>query len=498
MLHSPLSLCFTAALLLSAGIGGPATANAEDSNNEAFDLNEIRVDSGPMLKGEDEPYRTGWVWVDPVEDLAADAIADSHISNIIFLNRCVGGCTINPGSNDARTNQSSIAQGTSLLSEYAGTQAQWDETIACVRDLYSPYDVNVVEEDPGAETIHHEAIVAGMPGELGLAPNIGGIAPSGCSPLNNVISFSFANSNFSQNQDPLTMCWTIAQESAHAFGLPNHVFHCMDPMTYLDGNCGKKYFRNKSLPCGEFEQSNCNCSGVTQNSHVELSAVFGPGELPAPPEIEIQYPKPDTVLADEFSIYWVADDERLIDHTEIWINGTKYADIPGKEWTGTFQPNDYHMEAPTLPDGVIELEVRAVNEIGSEASQTITLTKGAPCSNADSCFDFQECNEGRCEYGAAAAELGDGCAVDPQCLEGTCAEVGGERACAMSCIPTVSGACFEGFECETTSSGDSVCWAVAGDTGGCCSVAGSKGDPLPWFGLGMFLFGLVVIRRRRA
>ncbi len=436
--------------------------------------------------------------VDPIEDLAADAIADGHISKILFLNRCVGGCTIQPGTNDARINTSSIAGSTSLLSEYAGTDEQWDETVACVKDLYAAYDVEVVEDDPGGEVFHHEAIVAGAPDEIGLDSNIGGIAPSSCSPLNNVISFSFANSNFSQNQDVLTMCWTIAQESAHAFGLPNHVFHCMDPMTYIDGNCGKKFFRNKSLPCGEFAQAPCNCSGATQNSHIELSGVFGLGDtVIAPPEVLIQLPMDNTEVTDGFSIYWVAEDERLIDHSEIWINGTKYADIPASEWQGTFQPNEYNTTAPTLPDGNIVLEVRVYNEMGSETIKTLNLTKGAPCTGADSCFEFQECNEGRCEYGEATGELGDGCEVDQQCVEGVCAEVDGERACATSCNPTVSGACLGDFSCETAATGGSVCWEKV-DTGGCCSVAGSKRDPLPWFGMGMFFLGLVVLRRRRA
>ena len=135
MLHRPLSLSF-AAVLLTAAIAVPS-ASAED-NNKAFELSEIRAGSEPVLAGDDERFRTGWVWVDPVEDLAADAIADGHISKIIFLNRCEGGCTIQPGSNDARLNTSSIAPSTSVLSEYQGTEEQWDATVQCVRDLYSP------------------------------------------------------------------------------------------------------------------------------------------------------------------------------------------------------------------------------------------------------------------------------------------------------------------------------------------------------------------------
>jgi hypothetical protein len=447
--------------------------------------------SAPELKT-DSPPRSSWVWVDPIKDLAADAVASEHISKIIYINRCVGGCTIQPGVNDARNNTSTIPDATSVLSEFNQSIDVFNEVVDCVKDVYSPYDVQIVTEDPGAEVFHHEAILAGLPQEIGFSAGSGGVAPAGCSPLNNVISFSFANGYIGGSV--LEMCWTVAQESAHAFGLPNHVFNCLDPMTYLPG-CGKKFFRNKSYPCGEFDGViPCNCSGATQNSHVELRTVFGDGVQPTPPTVSILLPNADDQVSEGFVIFWDAQDERLVDHSDLYINGTKYSTTSGHEYQN--RADNYDTMAPTLPDGYIDIEIKAYNGLGSEAVSSVRVLKGSPCADKSSCFDLQECNAGRCEYPAPSSQLGDACEIDFQCVEGVCGSVGSSKSCTNTCNPTVGSACAEGFECTASSAGGFVCWPKS-DSGGCCSVAGSKRDPLPWFGLGVFFVGILVLRRRR-
>lgn len=464
----------------------PGLAFAEDTAQDQVE------GSAPELEKPQAP-RTSWVWVDPIKDLAADAVASEHISKIIFVNRCVGGCTIQPGVNDARNNTSSIPDGSSVLSEYQWGDEKWEATMDCIRDVYSPYDVEVTDVDPGTEVFHHEAILAGSPGELGLEGNIGGIAPAGCAPLNNVISFSFGNASFSGDGDPLQNCWTVAQESAHAFGLPNHVFNCLDPMTYLPG-CGKKFFRNKSFGCGEFEPATCNCSGATQNSHVELRTVFGDGTQPPPPTVSILLPAADAQVTDNFIVFWDAQDERLVDHTDLFINGSKYNTIPGHDYAS--RADNYDTMAPTLPDGYIDIEVKAYNGLGSEAVASVRVLKGSPCSDKSSCFEFQECNAGRCEYPAPTSQLGDSCDIDFQCAEGVCGEVGGSKTCTNTCNASVGNSCGDGFECRESNGGGFVCWPK-GESGGCCSVAGTKRDPLPWFGMGIFFLGVMLMRRRR-
>lgn len=447
-------------------------------------------------EGERPRLRTETVWIDePAKALAADAIAADEISNIIYINRCVGGCQFEKaGVNDARSNKSQIPvpNGISTLSEFGGTDEAFDAVVECVRELYGPYDVEIVTEDPGAGVFHHEAVLAGLASELGIPdPRVGGIAPAACEPLNNVISFSFANID---PTDIETMCWTVAQESAHSFGMPNHVFECSDPMTYLGPDtgdvCGRKYFRNESFRCGEFTETPCRCGVNAQNSHVELMAVFGPGTPPAPSVVEILSPDPDSMVSDDFSVFFRASNPRQVHHADLVINGTLYGRVDGHSFAE--RDENYNFSTPDLPDGYLDIEVIAYDDIDTPGSTTITVLKGEPCSSADSCFAFQECNEGRCEYPAPTGQLGDVCEYEQFCAEGRCIEHGGEARCATSCNPNVADSCPDGFTCV----GDGGCFPVS--EGGCCSVAGGREERrLPLVALGLFVAGVVALRRRR-
>ena len=69
-------------------------------------------------------------------------------------------------------------------------------------------------------------------------------------------------------------------------------------------------------------------------------------------------------------------------------------------------------------------------------------------------------------------------------------------ACTVTCNPTVGASCSDEFKCTEDVTGGFVCWPK-GKTGGCCSVAGTKRDPLPWFGAGIFFVGMMLLRRRK-
>lgn len=480
MFRSPLKCALALSLLL------PSVAAAE---------NTVPVQNTPQDEEIDgNRPRPTYVWVDPVTDLAKDAVAAAEISKILFINRCVGGCTVNAGVNDARINSSSIGGGgTKFLNEFRWSDQVWEETVACIRDVYAPYDVDVVTEDPGSELFHHEAILAGSSSEMGLAASIGGIAPSNCDPLNNVMSFSFANTD----GNPIDMCWTVAQESAHSFGLPNHAFNCLDPMTYLSG-CGKKYFRNQNYPCGEFSQEpSCRCSGATQNSHIELTNVFGKGTTEIPgPVVSIILPEADETVTGSFPIFWTARDERLVRRSEVWVNGAKVSTVDGAEYSTQQSNTDYNIQAPELADGYLDIEIRAFSDIGVETVAAVTVLKGSPCVNEDSCNEFQSCDNGRCSYPPMIKEQGESCDVVQECIEGICADFGDSKACTVTCNPNVTGGCLDNLECVPVQSGEFVC-QTAVDSGGCCSVAGTKRNPLPWLGAGLFLLGLMVLRRKR-
>ena len=464
-------------------------------------LTAVAALAAPSLAEPASPraWETRKVWVNPVKDLAPDAVAASNISPIIYVNRCTGGCTITPGNNDARVQTSSIIGSTATISEFdvaGGDQAKNDQvfndTIACLKDVYGPYNVQIVTDDPG-DMLHHEIIMAGRPEEIGQDQNVAGIAPASCQPLNNVISFALANA---VGPDVEMLCWTAAQESAHSFGLPNHEFNCTDPMTYLetDSNgqaCGRKYFRNKAFGCGEFQPRDCTCVGTTQNSHQELLAVFGAGAAPATPSVNVAYPAMDSQVQDGFSVFFSATNDRGIDHADIYFNGTKYVTVPGKDYAHRDDP--FSADAPSLPDGYIDVEVHAFDDLGTEGVGSTTVLKGSPCSSDDQCFDFQSCNDGRCAYPAPSGEIGDSCDYDQFCLGGICAGSDGDKVCSKSCNPTVSDNCPMGLECSS----DGFC--LKPSSGGCCAVAGGqkRGEGMPLVELGLFGAALVLLRRSR-
>jgi hypothetical protein len=471
-----------AALLAVPSVATQALAEAPQQTDDS---------AGPTLP-------RGYVVVPPAD---LEAHHGGEISNKIFLNRCVGGCTITPGSNDARENTSTIVSQTSVFTEFAYGDEVWQEVLDCVREVYAPFDVEITDQDPG-ELFHHEAIVAGTAAEAGLPPQTGGVAPlaGDCRAINNVISFSFANQT---NGNVAEICWTVAQETAHAFGL-DHEYACSDPMTYIPG-CGVKYFRDVSFDCGENGARICQCGGNKQNSHRKLLNVFGAGAGANEPSVEIQLPEDGSTVEHGSGIFFSAEDVRGLRRAELIINGYKWLEKseeirdsdPSFTFPGAWNGERFDLPAG-LPDGVQNIELRVYNDIEVMSSANITVTIGSPCTGPESCLDGQSCNDGACSWPAPTGELGDECERDQDCISDLCPANGAEKRCSEFCTPTVTGACGDGYEClEAGGPNTGVCWPAGGEGGGCCSVG--RDQRAPWLELLLFAgaIALVVRRRRR-
>lgn len=417
----------------------------------------------------------------------------ADISRIIYLERCVGGCTLTAGPEDARINSSSILQytgaATAVVSEFSHDEMTWQAVVDCVRELYAPYDVEVTDVDPGPDVFHHKAIVAGSYEEIEYPRAIGGVAPSICFPRNNAISYTFAN----QMGNPLYICSVVGQETAHAFGL-EHAHNCADPMTYL-GACGRQFFRNEAVACGEYEPSDsCVCGGNVQNSHAWLKNVLGANPTPiAGPTIDILLPEDGATVADGFSVSATALHVRGVKSVRIEINGEPYGTQDGYSYQNAESP--YWFDAPAdLPDGILDIKIIAANDLGVEASTTITVTKGSPCTSADTCLTGQQCEDGRCFYPPPSVELGGACADDRECLSGLCPQKGDERYCSQTCFPGVSDQCPAEFDCLAVGVDNGVCWPRnPGGDGGGCDTSGGNGLGA----LALVLLGVIWAARRR-
>jgi hypothetical protein len=203
----------------------------------------------------------------------------------IYLNRCAQGCVVTQGFDSSINNTSAIVGSTRNISGFGGTDAEYEQFVACMKDMYLPFNVDIVTTDPGPVP-HKEVMIGKLPGEGGFPSAAAGVSPFTCGDIANAIVFVF----YSDLLPPDQLCEFAAQELGHSTGL-DHLYYCPDPMTYLEG-CGQKRFRNVESPCGEYAPRMCACGGETQSAfrRIELVAgatplIFGDGfeQPPAPP-----------------------------------------------------------------------------------------------------------------------------------------------------------------------------------------------------------------------
>ena len=447
----------------------------------------------------------------PVEAFAPHA----GVSPTLYLERCIGGCAVQKGGmNDARAMVSTLPARPGTIDEFvdaatrqpgAAADADWAAVVQCVREVYSPFAITVTDVRPPPSETYHLAVVAGVPENIGFDRMVLGIAPlaSNCAPQDNVMSFSFANAH--GFIDPAVyvdnVCWTVAQESAHAFGL-DHQFQflddtsaCNDPMTYRVDCGGQKFFRNRTARCGEDEVRACRC-GATQNSHKKLLGVFGPGAPITPaPTVAVTSPVAGGPLG--ASVVASAGSQRGVAKVELVLNGYPWVTVPGAAFgpRGQPEPSPYLLLVPAgVPDGVIDVVVRASDDLGQRTdSPAVTVTRGAPCTSAASCLPHQRCEEGRC-FWEPTGELGDACTESQLCKSHLCSGTADHKVCTIECVPDEPDECPGELTCVPSSPGRGICFPLD-DDGGCCS-AGRGGAPWGHVGAAGLVLGLALRRRR--
>jgi hypothetical protein len=195
----------------------------------------------------------------------------------LYLNRCPDGCTVAAGADDARVDSSSVAAGT--LTKLPRLDLAWAQLVICVRDLVAPYDVQVVTEAP-LDGDFVEVMIAGLPGEVGVADDALGIAPRACSPQPYGLAFAFGNRYdlLAEPERALDLCWTVAREAGHLWGLDD-VDDCHDVMGARDCDA-RPWFTRAPLASAE------SCR-ETQDAHALLVERLGAGVDAGPPLVAI-------------------------------------------------------------------------------------------------------------------------------------------------------------------------------------------------------------------
>ncbi|MDX2090751.1 MAG: MYXO-CTERM sorting domain-containing protein [Kofleriaceae bacterium] len=405
-------------------------------------------------------------------------IAALSVSRKVYINDCrPNGCTVTPGNDDSRTNRSSIPQQPVVLDAWPHGDGRWDELMACVKETFLPFNIEVVTTDPGTAN-HFEVMVGGSSAQLDPELVAGGVAPFvGCGASDdNVISFVFANGSADINY----LCGAVAQEAAHVWGL-DHELNKLDPMTYLDLG-SKKRFQNTDSPCGEelSDPRPCWCGGASQNSYAYLADLFGAATLP-PATLDLGTPTEGQWVRPGFPVRAALTSVLGETSASFSLDGVEIASL---------SPGPFAFNAPaTLAGGNHVVRVDAVDGGGRTATATVNVQVTAACTAGSQCPDNAHCIGGYCIPGASVAGgLGAECTGNSACITNQCGQADGQQLCTAAC--DAGNACPDGFACLAAGE-NSVCWPTAG--GGGCAASGDTVAPA-WLLAGV---GALVLRRRR-
>ena len=199
--------------------------------------------------------------------------AVAQAETIVYLSK--DGVDLRPGRSNSHEGRTSLIEKPASIAAWETTPEMWAETVACVREIYAPFDVTFTEERPGNVSYIH-AVVGGSPKDLGLPRHYTGVSPfmPDCSVIERSIVFAFAEV---LAPDATTVCHVIAQEIGHSLGLDHSMLES-DPMS-VSNDRGPRAFVDEDAACGEDSPRPCGLPRAscraTQNSFALLAERVG-------------------------------------------------------------------------------------------------------------------------------------------------------------------------------------------------------------------------------
>lgn len=213
--------------------------------------------------------------VDPPADAHGDA-GCTETPLVVFLNRNGGDYT--QGMDNASTNVSGVLPEEAQTIPPATFDATvWADIVACMADRLAPFNIELVETDPGAMP-HREVVFVDSLTQAGFPSGVGGAAADRCptqstpDPLERGVVIVAGTTTF--GNDARAICENALLSLGITFYL-DHTPYEADLMSVLPNEAPKR-FLDMDVSCGEFSERDCRCGGSKQNSYQHLLAHAGP------------------------------------------------------------------------------------------------------------------------------------------------------------------------------------------------------------------------------
>ncbi len=386
-------------ILVGAAVAMPANAVAEAPPRVVAPSGQASLYDVVLGPETADGYQLGRQVLPPQPSALTGGPAGVAASRTIYLNR--NGVTLSPGTNDSRTNRSTVATQPTTIAPWNVSQTVWNATVTCMREIFSPFNIAITDVDPGSTVPHIEAVFGGSPAQFGMSSSLAGVSPftTDCAVIENSIVFTFMGS---LPADPQLACEIQAQEVAHSYGL-DHILLASDVMTYLPFE-GRRWFQNHGAACGEDDPRACGLNGSvcrqTQNSVamlVERVGLKGQTGDTVAPTVEITSPSDGAMVPPTFDVSFTATDNTRVTMVSLYVDGAP---------SGSVVLPPFAIPTPkALPEGTHKLRIVATDG-NQERSKEITVTVSKSAGPVDGGDDvLGGCAAGGGGGGAAGAGL---------------------------------------------------------------------------------------------
>jgi hypothetical protein len=398
-----------------------------------------------------------------------------------------------------------------------------------VRQFYAPFNVQIVTARP-ATGRYTMCLVGDLPETVIGTADAAGIAPRDCdNDQEDNITYAFSASltprqtGRSLSQSLKAIAITVAQETAHAFGL-SHTDSDVDLMyPLLDEH--QNQFVDETRALIQNPSGTCH-NATTQNSKQLLGSIIGfgngSGTLGPAPTVRFTEPKEGATVPLSFTIIVDAQPVAGSSLSKVRVEA-------GPELLSEWTRPPYREPIQVRAGGAAEMVATAFDANGNfqSASVRFTIKAGAPPQDLPPCTQDIECELGTvCEMGKCARPsptggtsggsdggtmggttggtgtgagiVGGPCQDSSECATGVCAEADGVKFCTMICDPTNTSSCPGWLACRPVGSSSEYYCQPKTMGRGCSAIPARAGGGGGALLLGGLLVALAWRRRRPA